>query len=112
MDPVTFRVDPAAVARAITPNTIGLVVSAPCFPQGVIDPVEAVAAIAKKNTLPLHVDCCLGSYLIAYAEKAGFPLAPFDFRVDVRSHAHAVVAFPQAHPPPPPLSLLATRLPI
>ena len=45
MDPVTFRVDPAAVARAITPNTIGLVVSAPCFPQGVIDPVEAVAAI-------------------------------------------------------------------
>lgn len=31
--------------------------------------------------LPLHVDACLGGFLIVFMDKAGFPLAPFDFRL-------------------------------
>lgn len=31
--------------------------------------------------IPVHVDSCLGGFLVPFMEKAGFPLAPFDFRV-------------------------------
>ncbi|KAK8087029.1 hypothetical protein PG994_002003 [Apiospora phragmitis] len=30
---------------------------------------------------PLHVDCCLGSFLVPFLEKAGFETEPFDFRL-------------------------------
>jgi glutamate/tyrosine decarboxylase-like PLP-dependent enzyme len=31
--------------------------------------------------IPLHVDACLGGFLIAFMDQAGFPLKPFDFRL-------------------------------
>ena len=31
--------------------------------------------------IPLHVDACLGGFVIAFMDQAGFPLPPFDFRV-------------------------------
>jgi glutamate/tyrosine decarboxylase-like PLP-dependent enzyme len=34
-----------------------------------------------KYNIPLHVDACLGGFLIAFMDQAGFPLKPFDFRV-------------------------------
>jgi sphinganine-1-phosphate aldolase len=55
VDPVTFRAVPSALAAACTPNTIGLVCSAPSYPQGVVDPIPEVAAFALKRGLPLHV---------------------------------------------------------
>ena len=82
VDPVSFRAIPEKMAAAITANTIGLVCSAPSYAQGVVDPVEDLAAIAVARGLPLHVDCCLGSFLISFAARAGFPQPrPFDFRV-------------------------------
>ena len=29
----------------------------------------------------MHVDCCLGSFLMPYLEKAGFRSEPFDFKL-------------------------------
>ena len=85
VDARSFKVDPAAVAAAITPSTIALVCSAPCYAQGVVDPVEELAALALRRGLPLHVDCCLGSFLIPFAEEvSGRKLPLFDFRVPVR----------------------------
>ena len=37
--------------------------------------------LALKYNIPFHVDACLGGFLIVFMDKAGFPLAPFDFRV-------------------------------
>ena len=34
-----------------------------------------------KRKIPLHVDCCLGSFLVPFLEKAGFETEPFDFRL-------------------------------
>ena len=31
--------------------------------------------------MPLHVDCCLGSFLMPFLDKAGFETTPFDFRL-------------------------------
>lgn len=37
--------------------------------------------LAVRYKIPLHVDACLGGFLIVFMDKAGFPLAPFDFRL-------------------------------
>jgi len=81
VDPVTFEVDVAAMAKAINKNTVALVGSAPNFSQGVIDPIEQIAALGLKHDIPVHVDCCLGSFCIAFAESVGHKVKPFDFRV-------------------------------
>jgi len=82
VDPVTFRADARAMIAAITPYTIALVGSAPCYPQGVIDPISELAAAALARGIPMHVDCCLGSFLIAFAARAGRPVrTPYDFAV-------------------------------
>ncbi|XP_013884292.1 sphingosine-1-phosphate lyase 1 [Austrofundulus limnaeus] len=81
LDKKTMKVDVKAMRRAISKNTAMLVCSAPQFPHGIMDPVEEVAKLAVRYDVPLHVDACLGGFLIVFMAKAGFPLAPFDFRV-------------------------------
>lgn len=81
VDPQTFRADVSAMGRAITRNTIALVGSSPCFPQGCVDPITELGALALARGLPLHVDACLGSFLIACAREAGHVVPPFDFSV-------------------------------
>lgn len=99
-----------AMRRAISKNTAMLVCSAPQFPHGIIDPIEEVAKVrsapfffictvdknwevksltlsldvlqlAVRYNIPMHVDACLGGFLIVFMAKAGYPLTPFDFRV-------------------------------
>lgn len=69
------------VARAINSNTIALVGSAPNFPDGAIDDIPSLAALAKRHKIGMHVDACLGSFLVPFLERAGLPSEPFDFRV-------------------------------
>jgi sphinganine-1-phosphate aldolase len=48
-----------------------------------MDPVEEIAALAKNKGVPLHVDACLGGFLIAFMKDAGYPLREkFDFSLD------------------------------
>ncbi|CAM1509473.1 Fc.00g032120.m01.CDS01 [Cosmosporella sp. VM-42] len=77
----TYQVDVRRVQRLINPNTILLVGSAPNFPHGVIDDIESLSKLALRRKIWLHVDCCLGSFLIPFLEKAGFESQPFDFRL-------------------------------
>ncbi|KAI5107971.1 sphingosine-1-phosphate lyase 1 isoform X1 [Silurus meridionalis] len=81
LDKKTMKVDVKAMKRAISKNTAMLVCSAPQFPHGIIDPIVEVGKLAEKYNIPLHVDACLGGFLIVFMEKAGFKLDPFDFRV-------------------------------
>lgn len=77
----TYQVDLRSVARLINTNTVLLVGSAPNFPHGIIDDISGLSKLALRNKLCLHVDCCLGSFVIACLEKAGFESEPFDFRL-------------------------------
>jgi len=77
----SYRVHIPSVNRLINSNTILLVGSAPNFPHGIVDDIPALSRLALKYKLPLHVDCCLGSFIIPYLAKAGFPAPDFDFRV-------------------------------
>jgi glutamate/tyrosine decarboxylase-like PLP-dependent enzyme len=76
-----FRADPDAMAAAITDDTVLLVASAPQYPQGVIDPVEAIAALAEERGINCHVDGCMGGITLPMLERLGHPIPPFDFRV-------------------------------
>ncbi|MBI3783917.1 MAG: aspartate aminotransferase family protein, partial [Deltaproteobacteria bacterium] len=55
-----FRADSSAMARAVTPNTVLLAASAPQYPQGVIDPIAEIAALAQAHDINCHVDACMG----------------------------------------------------
>jgi glutamate/tyrosine decarboxylase-like PLP-dependent enzyme len=76
-----YRADPASMRRALTPRTIALVASAPSFPHGVIDPVTELAVLAREHKLGLHVDACLGGFVLPWARRLGYPVPDFDFRV-------------------------------
>jgi sphinganine-1-phosphate aldolase len=80
-DPETFRMDVAHVRRLVNRNTICIAASALTYPQGVMDDIPALAALAKTARCGLHVDNCLGSLLLPFLPAAGFPLPPFDFAV-------------------------------
>lgn len=77
----SYRVHLPSVSRLINPNTIILVGSAPNFPHGIIDDITGLSKLAHKKKLPLHVDCCLGSFIIPLLPKAGFDFEPFDFKL-------------------------------
>jgi sphinganine-1-phosphate aldolase len=76
-----FRVDVEAVRALVNENTILIVGSAPAYPQGVVDPIEELAKLAQDRDILMHVDACLGGFLLPWAEKLGYPIPPFDFRV-------------------------------
>ncbi|XP_069001270.1 sphingosine-1-phosphate lyase 1 isoform X2 [Embiotoca jacksoni] len=81
LDKKTMKVDVKAMKKYINKNTAMLVCSTPQFPHGIMDPVEEVAKLAVRYNLPLHVDACLGGFLIVFMAKAGYKLPPFDFTV-------------------------------
>ena len=68
--------------KAITSNTILIAASAPSYPNGVLDPIEALAKIAKQHNLPFHVDACVGGYMLPWVERLGRSIPKCDFRVD------------------------------
>lgn len=82
LNPETYTVDIKAMERAINRNTIMLVGSAPNFPYGTVDDIEAIAKLGKKYNIPVHVDACLGGFLVVFMKRAGYTLRPFDFSVD------------------------------
>ncbi len=76
-----WRADVDAMLAAITDRTVLIVASAPQYPQGVIDPVVAIATIAGERGIPCHVDACMGGVTLPFLERLGEPIAPWDFRV-------------------------------
>ncbi len=77
-----FGVDVAAVEKMINKNTVMILGSAPEYPHGIIDPIEKLGAVAKKHNIPLHVDSCVGGYILPFIEKAGYDVPLWDFRVE------------------------------
>lgn len=93
-----LRVDVDAMRELITDRTVLVVGSAPCYPYGVIDSIEDIAALAVERGVPCHVDACLGGFVLPFWERLGEPLPLWDFRVegvtsisaDVHKYGYAV----------------------
>lgn len=80
-DDGSYEADPAAMEAAMDAGTIMLVGSAPQFPHGIIDPIEALGEIAARRDVWLHVDACVGGYFAPFARMNGVPVPAFDFEV-------------------------------
>ncbi|MBI4767949.1 MAG: aspartate aminotransferase family protein [Deltaproteobacteria bacterium] len=76
-----FRVDPQSVKEQINANTVALVGSAGNYPYGLIDPLDKLSDLAGEHDLWLHVDGCLGGFILPWLEKLGYDIPPFDFRL-------------------------------
>jgi glutamate/tyrosine decarboxylase-like PLP-dependent enzyme len=77
-----WRANVSAMRAAVDENTILIVGSAPQYPQGVVDPIVHLAAIALEHDINCHVDACMGGVTLPYLEDLGEEIAPWDFRVD------------------------------
>lgn len=77
----TYEADVAAMEAACDANTIMIVGSAPNFPHGIIDPIEALGEAATRKGVWMHVDACVGGYFAPFARMNGVEVPPFDFEV-------------------------------
>ena len=77
-----WTADVDAMAELVNENTALVVGSAPQYPQGVIDDIPAIAALATSVGASCHVDACMGGFVLPFAEMLGREVAPWDFRVD------------------------------
>jgi glutamate/tyrosine decarboxylase-like PLP-dependent enzyme len=76
-----YEVDVEDVASKINANTILIVGSAGNYGHGIIDPIEQLSSLAVQHNVGLHVDGCLGGFILAWAEPLGIACPVFDFRL-------------------------------
>jgi glutamate/tyrosine decarboxylase-like PLP-dependent enzyme len=71
-----FRAVPEAIAAAIDERTVAVVASAPSYAHGVVDPVEQIAEVTRAHDVWLHVDACVGGFVLPFLDAA--PAFGFD----------------------------------
>jgi glutamate/tyrosine decarboxylase-like PLP-dependent enzyme len=81
VDKNTHQADIKAMERALSDNTILIVGSACDFPRGVVDPISQLAQIAQEKGIGMHVDSCLGGFMLPFVKKLGYEVPDFDFSV-------------------------------
>jgi sphinganine-1-phosphate aldolase len=81
VDPITLRVDLEWVRANVDSNTVALIGSAPNYGYGTVDPITELGALALDHGIGLHVDGCLGGFLLPFGRELGFDVPAFDFTV-------------------------------
>lgn len=76
-----WRADADAMADAIDDDTVLVVGSAPQYPQGVVDPIADIAALAAERDINCHVDACMGGVTLTYLARLGYDITPWNFTV-------------------------------
>jgi glutamate/tyrosine decarboxylase-like PLP-dependent enzyme len=79
--PASTLVDVDFVDSHIDANTIALVGSAGNYPYGTIDGIEALSDLALHHNVGLHVDGCLGGFILPWGEVLGYDIPVFDYRL-------------------------------
>ena len=76
-----LHADVSRLDALINRHTVMVLGSAPEYPHGSIDPIEAMGAVAQKRGVPLHVDACVGGFILPFMAMNGVALPPWDYRV-------------------------------
>ncbi len=77
-----FKADPSAIERAINKKTVGIFATAGTTYLGQIDPIEEIAGIASRHSIPFHVDAAFGGFVIPFLNDLGMGHHMFDFQID------------------------------
>ena len=67
-----YVMDVEDLKRKISYKTCVIVASAPCFPYGLMDPIDEISLCAETYNVPLHVDACLGGFITPFHENLHF----------------------------------------
>jgi glutamate/tyrosine decarboxylase-like PLP-dependent enzyme len=81
VDPATATVRPEDVAAQIDDNTVAIIGSACNYGYGTVDPIEELSDLALERGVGLHVDGCLGGFILPWGRELGYDIPLFDFRV-------------------------------
>ncbi len=81
VDPDTTLVDVDAVAGLIDEDTVAIIGSACNYGYGTVDPMPALSDLALERGVGLHVDGCLGGFILPWGQELGYPIPTFDFRL-------------------------------
>lgn len=76
------QADVGAMQRRIGRRSLLLAASAPAYPHGLLDPLPELSEVAQRHGLPLHVDACIGGFMLPWVERL-YPeqLPAWDFRL-------------------------------
>lgn len=77
-----WRADGDAVSEVLGERTCMVVCSAPNYPFGVVDDVESIAEVCEEKGLWLHVDACLGGFILPFMRENGEKIPDFDFSLE------------------------------
>jgi glutamate/tyrosine decarboxylase-like PLP-dependent enzyme len=81
IDPETTLVDVDWVADHIDDGTVALIGSACNYGYGTVDDIPALSDLAVERGVGLHVDGCLGGFILPWGQELGYPIPTFDFRL-------------------------------
>ncbi len=81
VDPELLTADVGWIADTIDDDTIAIVGSACNYGYGTIDPIAELGQVALDRGVGLHVDGCLGGFILPFGEQLGYDIPPFDFRI-------------------------------
>ena len=76
------KIDYQMLTSHINHNTILLVGSAPSFPNGLIDDISILGSLGKEYDIPVHVDACLGGFVLPFLDINKESRPKFDFSVE------------------------------
>ena len=77
----SLRADASRLEAMINRRTVMILGSAPGYPHGLIDPIAAMGEIAQRHDVPLHVDACVGGFILPFMAMNGVDLPAWDYRV-------------------------------
>jgi sphinganine-1-phosphate aldolase len=80
VDPVTTEVDVQWMADHIDNNTVAIIGSACNYGYGTVDPISALSDLALDRGVGLHVDSCLGGFILPFGQELGYDVPVFDYR--------------------------------
>jgi sphinganine-1-phosphate aldolase len=76
-----LHADVTKLEGLINRRTVMILGSAPEYPHGTIDPIAAMGEIAQRRGIPLHVDACVGGFILPFMAMNGRVLPTWDYRV-------------------------------
>ena len=77
----TTVVDPDDVAALLDADTVAIIGSACNYGYGTVDPITELGQVALERGVGLHVDGCLGGFILPWGRELGYDIPAFDFSV-------------------------------
>ena len=74
IDPVTTQVDVDWVRDHVDDQTVALIGSACNYGYGTVDPIGDLSDLALERGIGLHVDACLGGFILPFGRELGYDI--------------------------------------